>query len=76
MRTASIPQVSSRRLTPKLPGLTLSSQNSDVYLGYTGWAAGGFDSTYELTETPTQNGNSWTDTALVKSCIVGAWKDS
>ena len=27
------------------------SQNSDVYLGYTGWAAGGFASTYELTET-------------------------
>jgi len=45
------------------------NQNSDVYLGYVGWAAGGFDSTYELTETPTQNGNTWTDTALVSACI-------
>lgn len=50
------------------------NQNSDVYLGYTGWAAGGFASTYELNETPTQSGGSWTDTALVKQCIVGAWK--
>lgn len=53
-----------------------SSANSDVYLGYTTWAAGGFDATYELTETPTQNGGSWKDTALVKSCVVGAWKNA
>ena len=50
------------------------NQNADVYIGYTGWAAGGFAATYELNETPTQSGNSWTDTSLVKSCIVGAWK--
>jgi len=50
------------------------NQNADVYIGYTGWAAGGFSTTYELNETPTQNGNSWTDTSLVKSCVVGAWK--
>ncbi|KAF2470557.1 glycoside hydrolase [Lindgomyces ingoldianus] len=54
--------------------LQFLNQNSDVYLGYVGWAAGGFSTTYELNETPTQNGNSWTDTSLVKSCIVGAWK--
>ncbi|ORY12349.1 glycoside hydrolase superfamily [Clohesyomyces aquaticus] len=54
--------------------LQFLNQNADVYLGYTGWAAGGFAASYELVETPTQNGNSWTDTALVKSCIVGAWK--
>lgn len=46
------------------------NENSDVYLGYVGWAAGGFDSTYVLTETPTQNGNSWHDTALVSACIA------
>ncbi|KAF1962730.1 glycoside hydrolase [Byssothecium circinans] len=50
------------------------NQNADVYLGYTGWAAGGFAQNYDLNEVPTQNGNSWTDTSLVKSCIVGAWK--
>lgn len=50
------------------------NQNSDVYIGYTGWAAGGFAQSYELNEVPTQNGNSWTDTSLVKSCIVGSWK--
>jgi endoglucanase len=54
----------------------LRSANSDVYLGYTSWAAGGFDATYELTETPKQNGNTWTDTSLVKSCVVGSWKNT
>ena len=52
------------------------SANADVYLGYTTWAAGGFDSTYELVETPTQSNGKWTDTALVKSCVVGSWKDT
>ncbi|KAI3398190.1 hypothetical protein diail_9667 [Diaporthe ilicicola] len=46
--------------------------NTDVFIGVVGWSAGGFDSTYELVETPTHNGNSWTDTSLVKSCLVGA----
>lgn len=45
-------------------------QNSDVFLGVVGWSAGGFDSTYELVETPTKNGNSWTDTSLVKACLL------
>lgn len=46
------------------------NQNSDVYLGYVGWSAGSFDNTYELVETPTWNGNGWTDTALVKACLA------
>ncbi|PNP42997.1 hypothetical protein THARTR1_11163 [Trichoderma harzianum] len=46
------------------------NQNSDVYLGYVGWGAGSFDSTYILTETPTGSGSSWTDTSLVSSCIA------
>lgn len=39
--------------------LAYLNSNSDVYLGYVGWAAGGFDSTYELTETPTYSGGKW-----------------
>ena len=50
--------------------------NSDVYLGYMGWAAGGFSASYELSEVPTQSGSAWTDTALVQQCIVGAWGKS
>ncbi|KAI3326244.1 glycoside hydrolase family 5 protein [Xylariaceae sp. AK1471] len=46
------------------------NQNADVYLGYVGWSAGAFDpSTYELSEVPTKNGNSWSDSALVKACF-------
>ncbi|GAB7359867.1 hypothetical protein MBLNU230_g7395t1 [Neophaeotheca triangularis] len=44
---------------------------SDVYLGWTGWAAGQFDSSYELSETPTKNGDSWTDQPIVEQCIAG-----
>ncbi|KAI1179783.1 glycoside hydrolase family 5 protein [Nemania sp. FL0916] len=45
--------------------------NTDVYLGYVGWSAGSFDpTTYELSEVPTKNGNSWTDSALVQACFT------
>lgn len=47
-----------------------TSDNSDVYLGYTSWAAGGFDSTYELTETPTVSGDTLTDQPLVTDCLA------
>ena len=44
---------------------------SDVYLGWTGWAAGSFDAnSYQLSEVPTGN----TDTALVSQCIAGKFK--
>ncbi|KEF61260.1 uncharacterized protein A1O9_02825 [Exophiala aquamarina CBS 119918] len=36
--------------------LSYLANNTDVSLGYTAWAAGGFDANYELTLTPTQNG--------------------
>ncbi|KAG8958051.1 hypothetical protein FRC03_009498 [Tulasnella sp. 419] len=49
--------------------LAFLKANSDVYLGYTGWSAGSFDSTYILTETPTYANGTWTDTLLVASCI-------
>ncbi|TGO60588.1 hypothetical protein BCON_0034g00240 [Botryotinia convoluta] len=44
--------------------------NSDVYLGYIGWSAGSFDSTYILTETPNGSGSSMTDQALVAACLT------
>ncbi|CZS88001.1 probable cellulase precursor [Rhynchosporium agropyri] len=43
--------------------------NSDVYLGYVGWSAGSFDSSYVLTMSPAWNGTSFQDTLLVKSCL-------
>ncbi|EIW77007.1 glycoside hydrolase family 5 protein [Coniophora puteana RWD-64-598 SS2] len=39
--------------------------NSDVLLGYLGWAAGGFATSYILTETPYYNGTAWNDTVTV-----------
>ncbi|GJE86576.1 fCBD and Cellulase domain-containing protein [Phanerochaete sordida] len=45
-------------------------QNSDVFLGYVGWAAGNFDPTYVLGETPTDTNGVWTDTSLVAACLA------
>ncbi|CAD6440267.1 a4d1e733-b7c2-4844-9ae4-1dad932047d2 [Sclerotinia trifoliorum] len=44
--------------------------NSDVYLGYLGWAAGSFDTNYTLTETPYGSGSSMTDQPLVAACLT------
>ncbi|KAI8953561.1 glycoside hydrolase family 5 protein [Xylaria longipes] len=49
------------------------NENADVYLGYVGWAAGSFDpQTYELSEVPTKNGDSWTDSSLIQACFKKA----
>ncbi|KAI5118495.1 hypothetical protein M0805_003995 [Coniferiporia weirii] len=44
--------------------------NSDVIIGYVGWAAGNFATSYVLSETPTESGTTWTDTSLVAACLV------
>ncbi|KAI9566244.1 carbohydrate-binding module family 1 protein/Glycoside hydrolase family 5 protein [Boletus coccyginus] len=46
------------------------AENSDVILGYVGWAAGSFATTYVLSETPTESGSTWTDQPLVKTCMA------
>jgi endoglucanase len=54
--------------------LDVLNKYSDVYLGWTGWSAGMFSTSYELSEVPTQNGNSWTDVPLVTQCIAGKFR--
>ncbi|KAJ7436495.1 carbohydrate-binding module family 1 protein/Glycoside hydrolase family 5 protein [Mycena galericulata] len=49
--------------------IAYQAQNSDVILGYIGWAAGNFDASYVLSELPTESGTTWTDTSLVSSCM-------
>ncbi|KJA16679.1 glycoside hydrolase family 5 protein [Hypholoma sublateritium FD-334 SS-4] len=50
--------------------IAYQAQNSDVFLGYVGWAAGNFDPSYVLSEVPTNTGSTWTDTLLVQSCLA------
>ncbi|GLI79678.1 endoglucanase EG-II [Penicillium ochrochloron] len=45
--------------------------NSDVYLGWTSWSAGAFQTSYVLSEVPTNN----VDTYLVQQCFVPKWKN-
>lgn len=47
--------------------------NSDVYVGLVAWAAGSFDTGYVLTLTPSKSGNTFTDNALMKQCVLGPW---
>lgn len=49
------------------------AKNSDVYLGWTGWAAGGFDTSYVLAETPSGSAGSYVDQPLVSQCVAGAF---
>ncbi|KIM99752.1 glycoside hydrolase family 5 protein [Oidiodendron maius Zn] len=45
--------------------------NADVYLGWIGWAAGSFATSYALSETPTYANGVWTDTGIVTNCVAG-----
>jgi len=49
------------------------NQNSDVFLGWTGWSAGAFATNYTLSLVPVLNGNTWTDTQLVSQALVPAF---
>jgi len=50
--------------------LNFLNQNSGQFIGYTGWSAGSFDSTYELTLTPTYSNGRWTDVQLMTKCFA------
>jgi len=59
--------------------IAYQAQNSDVFLGYVGWAAGNFYTGYVLSELPALNGTTWVDTPLVAQCMApkaGAQKGS
>jgi len=50
--------------------VAFQAANSDVFLGYIGWAAGNFATDYVLSETPTETGTTWNDTLVVSSCLA------
>lgn len=53
--------------------LSYLNQNSDVYLGYIGWAAEAFSSSYPLSLTPTGSiVSNFQDTPLMTKCISRA----
>ncbi|WYZ40772.1 hypothetical protein EsH8_IV_001113 [Colletotrichum jinshuiense] len=55
---------------------TFINQNSDVFIGLVGWAAGSFDTSYVLSLTPTKSGNGYTDNDLMKQCILATWQNT
>ncbi|CAK5272164.1 unnamed protein product [Mycena citricolor] len=57
-------------LTYMCQQIAFQAQNSDVFLGYVGWAAGNFYSGYVLSEMPNVSGTTWTDLPLVSKCMA------
>ncbi|KAI6861516.1 Endoglucanase [Hortaea werneckii] len=58
-------------LTKLCQELSTLNDYSDVYLGWIGWGAGQFSTSYTLSETPMGSPGSHTDQPLVKQCIAG-----
>ncbi|KAG1859186.1 glycoside hydrolase family 5 protein [Suillus tomentosus] len=49
--------------------ISYQASQSDVILGYIGWAAGSFATNYVLSQVPSYSGNSWNDTLLVSMAM-------
>lgn len=59
-------------LTNVCAQLAKLNEYSNVYLGWWGWGAGMFDTSYEITEVPTRDASGeWTDQPIVEQCIAG-----
>lgn len=48
--------------------------NSDVFVGFVGWAAGSFDASYVMGLTPTKQNGKLVDNQLMMQCIMAPWK--
>jgi len=48
-------------------------ENSDVFLGWTGWGAGSFVTSYVLSETPFGDVGAYVDQAIVTQCVAGIY---
>ncbi|KAK7949597.1 glycoside hydrolase family 5 protein [Apiospora saccharicola] len=48
--------------------------NSDVFVGFVGWAAGSFDPSYVMGLTPTKQNGKLVDNQLMMQCIIAPWK--
>ncbi|KAK1676794.1 cellulase, partial [Colletotrichum godetiae] len=55
---------------------TFINQNSDVFIGLVGWAAGSFSTDYVLSLTPKKSGNTYTDNNLMKQCVLDTWANT
>jgi endoglucanase len=53
----------------------LNSQNSDVFKGVLTWGAGGFATSYVISNTPFGSGKSLTNQPLVTDCLIGKFKN-
>ncbi|KAI5863334.1 glycoside hydrolase family 5 protein [Durotheca rogersii] len=54
----------------------LINKNSDVFVGLVGWGAGGFDTSYVLSLTPSKQNGRLVDNKLMSQCLIGQWVDS
>ncbi|KAI1452046.1 glycoside hydrolase family 5 protein [Annulohypoxylon moriforme] len=55
---------------------TVINQNSDVFIGLVGWAAGNFDTSYLLSLTPSKQNGGLVDNQQMSQCLLGTWVTS
>ncbi len=54
------------------------NDNADVFVGYVGWAAGAFDTSYVLSLTPSKKGKDggYVDNTLMTQCVLGPFRNA
>lgn len=55
---------------------TFINQNSDVLVGFVGWAAGSFSTSYVMSLTPTKQNGKYVDNTVMTQCIMAPWLNS
>lgn len=55
---------------------TFINQNADVFMGFVGWGAGSFATSYILSLTPSNQNNQLVDNQIMQQCMIDVWADT
>ncbi|KAJ4397459.1 hypothetical protein N0V93_001687 [Gnomoniopsis smithogilvyi] len=55
---------------------TFINQNADVFMGFVGWGAGSFDTSYILSLTPSKQNNQLVDNQIMQQCMIDVWANT
>lgn len=55
---------------------TFINQNADVFMGFVGWGAGSFATSYILSLTPSNQNNQLVDNQIMQQCLIDVWANT
>lgn len=55
---------------------TFINQNADVFMGFVGWGAGSFATSYILSLTPSKQNNQLVDNQIMQQCMIDVWANT